>query len=96
MPFKLSDRVQSAVTPALACLALLLGMPASAVPFHGVEFPGGLASFADSVVSYDPSFGGGAVPAAGFQNPSQALGAPNYRRAPIRNMSVWVLEAESF
>jgi hypothetical protein len=57
---------------------LLVTSSASAVPFHGVEFPSGASSFADSVISYDPAFGGGAVPAAAFQDTSQALGIPNY------------------
>ncbi len=52
-------------------------MSASADIFHGVDFPDGVASFADSVVSYNPAFGGGNVPSATFQDSSQALGAPN-------------------
>ena len=73
-----SGQFPNALNTALACLGLSFSMSASAVPFHGVEFPGGLASFADSVVSYNPAFGGGAVPAATFQDASQALGAPNF------------------
>ena len=57
---------------------LLVTSSAAAIPFHGVEFPSGASSFADSVVSYDPTFGGGAAPAAAFQDTSQALGIPNY------------------
>ncbi len=55
---------------------------AFAVPFHGVEFPGGISSFADSVVSYDPLFGGGPAPVLSVQDPSEALGAPDYTEGP--------------
>ena len=78
MAFRRSSQFQNALKPALACLGLLFSVSASALIFHGVEFPGGAASFADSVFSYDPAFGGGAVPAATFQNAAQALGAPNF------------------
>jgi hypothetical protein len=61
-----------------ACIGLLVSASASATIFHGVDFPGGAASFADSVVSYDPAFGGGSVPTATYQDTSQALGIPNY------------------
>lgn len=78
MAFRRNTKFHNALKPALACLALFFSASSSAVPFHGVEFPGGVASFADSVVSYDPAFGGGAIPAATFRDASQALGAPNY------------------
>lgn len=78
MAFTKVGQSQSAVKLAFACLGLLFSASASAVPFHGVDFPGGVASFADSVVSYDPAFSGGAVPTAPFRNASQALGAPNF------------------
>ncbi len=54
----------------------------ASVIYGGVEFPGGNASFADSVVSYDPAFGGGNVPTATYQDASQALGAPNFGEGP--------------
>lgn len=46
---------------AIACIVLvasglLRAAPASAEEFGGIEFPGGAASFADSVASYDPIF----------------------------------------
>jgi len=44
--------------------------------FHGVEFPGGAASFADLVVSYDPIIKSG-EPTAPYRNSSEALGIPN-------------------
>ncbi len=72
------NTVQNALKLALVSLGLLFSVLASAEIFHGVEFPGGIASFADSVVSYNPAFGGGAVPTTPFQDASQALGAPNF------------------
>jgi hypothetical protein len=69
---------KTALHSALSCLGLLFSVAATAEVFHGVEFPGGISSFADSVVSYNPAFGGGAVPTAPYQDTSQALGAPNY------------------
>ena len=78
MAFRRSSRFQNARKTALACLGLLFSVSASADIFHGIDFPGGVASFADSVISYNPAFGGGAVPTAPFQDASQALGAPNF------------------
>ncbi|MDZ7655445.1 MAG: PEP-CTERM sorting domain-containing protein [Sulfurimicrobium sp.] len=62
----------------IACIGILVSTSAPATVFHGVDFPDGAASFADSVVSYDPAYGGGNVPTATYQDPSQALGIPNY------------------
>lgn len=78
MALRKISQFQTALKPALACVGLLFSVSASADLFHGVEFPDGVSSFADAVVSYDPAFGGGAVPAATYQDASQALGAPNY------------------
>ena len=78
MAFTRSTKFQNGLKPALACLGLLFSVSTSAEIFHGIDFPGGAASFADSVVSYNPAFGGGAVPTAPFQDASQALGAPNF------------------
>jgi len=49
----------------------------SAEEFGGVDFPQGAASFADSVVSYDPDLTGGA-PSEAHRHPEHALGAPDY------------------
>jgi hypothetical protein len=50
-----------------------------ATPYGGIEFPDGVSSFADSVISYNPAFGGGNVPTdPNFLNPADAIGAPNY------------------
>lgn len=56
--------------------AVLLPRPASAVLIGGVDFPQGNVSFADSVTSYDPAFGGGNTPTAANSEPSNALGVP--------------------
>lgn len=66
----------------IASIGLLGATSASATIFHGVDFPDGVSSFADSVVFYDPAFGGGIVPTATYQDTSQALGAPNYPEGP--------------
>jgi hypothetical protein len=83
MAFRKGNQFQNANKTTLACLALFFSASAAAVPFHGIEFPGGAASFADSIVSYNPAFSGGAVPSATFQDASQALGAPNFPEGAV-------------
>ncbi len=46
--------------------------------FEGDFYSFGSMSFADRVVSYTPTAGGGPVPIAGLQVPAAALGVPNY------------------
>jgi len=46
--------------------------------FSGVEFPSGSTSFADAVVAYEPSYGGGSTPTGKWLDSKQALGTPNY------------------
>jgi hypothetical protein len=59
--------------------ALLSASSAHAVVYGGIEFPDGAISFADSVISYTPLFGGGPGPTdPNYTDPSQALGIPNY------------------
>jgi hypothetical protein len=59
------------------CL-LLVSIPsiANAVLIGGVEFPEGIASFADSVLSYDPVISSG--PTEPHRIPENALGIPDY------------------
>ncbi|MGA9381510.1 MAG: hypothetical protein WBV73_22350 [Phormidium sp.] len=49
---------------------------AQAAKFGSVEFPDGLISFADQVISYNPSITNGS-PIASARDPGKALGAPN-------------------
>lgn len=60
---------------------LSVGTIAWAEIFHGVDFPGGAASFADAVVSYDPIIKSG-EPTAPYRISSEALGAPDYPEGP--------------
>lgn len=63
----------------LAAGALAGAKLADAVTYGGIEFPDGAISFADSVVSYQPLFGGGPAPThSNFIDPNEALGAPDY------------------
>jgi hypothetical protein len=58
---------------------LVLACIGRATPYGGIEFPDGPSSFADSVISYDPAFGGGNVPThPNFISPGEAIGAPDY------------------
>lgn len=60
-------------------LVLPLVLKAQTNTFGGIFFPQGLASFADTVVSYEPTYGGGALPTVeSARNPALALGPPDY------------------
>lgn len=50
----------------------------SPVVFGDRVFDTGTLAFADSVVSYNPNAGGGPAPAAGLDDPAQAIGTPNF------------------
>ena len=52
--------------------------PAVAVPFGGVEFPGGISSFADAITNYSPNISGSGQPTAPHRGPDNAIGAPDY------------------
>lgn len=46
--------------------------------FSGIDFPNGSISFADKVVSYEPSFGKGSPPTGKWLDSNQAIGIPDY------------------
>ncbi len=51
----------------------------SAKKFGGIDFPGGASSFADIVIKYVPTFGGGSAPTLpNFINPDASLGPPDF------------------
>lgn len=54
---------------------------AMAVIYHGVDFPGGAASFVDAVVSFDPVIKSG-QPISSVLIPQEALGIPDYEEGP--------------
>lgn len=60
----------------IAAIGLFASVSAQAVMYGGVEFPGGASSFADAVVSYEPTFGGATGPEVSARNPLQSLGVP--------------------
>ena len=51
---------------------------AKAEVFAGVDFPGGISSFADAVQSFTPNISGSGQPTADFRVPGNALGAPDF------------------
>lgn len=59
-------------------LAAISMQIANGEEFSGIEFPGGSSSFADKVVSYEPTFGSGSAPTGKWLDSSQTLGVPNY------------------
>lgn len=67
--------IRACVLAASTGAAALLSAPAQAIEIGGVEFPEGLASFADAVVSYTVGAGGATAP---HTVPASALGAPDY------------------
>jgi hypothetical protein len=69
------------LSPMLAALAatvlLSIAPPARAEVFGGIDFPGGIGSFADVVHAFDPVIKNG-EPTAPNLDPSKSLGAPDY------------------
>lgn len=62
------------VAGVLACVSF-----SQAEIFRGIEFPNGALSFADEVIRYVPSYGGGPVPTEPTAiDPMSALGIPDY------------------
>ena len=69
----------------ISCVVVLVVLSATGATearaeiFGGIEFPQGVASFADMVVRYEPLFDGGPGPThANFIDPASALGPPDY------------------
>lgn len=69
------------------CAIVLLATPCSADIYGGVEFPGGAASFADVVVSYDPVIKSG-EPTPPYRDATQSLGIPDYGDPGITYVSL--------
>src|SRR5690349_20106423 len=67
-----------AASGSLLCFAVfcVLSSTARAELYNGIDFPGGISSFADEVVDYSPEIRGN-TPAPGNREPSLALGAPD-------------------
>lgn len=66
----------SVVNGMIAAIGLFASVSAQAVMYGDVEFPGGASSFADAVVSYEPTFGGATGPIESARHPEAALGVP--------------------
>ena len=73
------NTVHFAVNSLIAGLGLLASVSTQAAIYGGVDFPGGASSFADAVVSYDPTLGGASGPQTSARDPLQALGIPTGR-----------------
>ncbi|MCE5277253.1 MAG: PEP-CTERM sorting domain-containing protein [Planctomycetaceae bacterium] len=70
-------RLASRPLAVAACVVAMAASAASAEIIGGIEFPQGIAAFADEVVAYTPGAGIDA-PDVRWQNPADALGTPNY------------------
>lgn len=75
---KTARLIRQSLKPLVLSASLLTSASAFAIVYGTVNFPDGAASFADAVVSYDPAFGGGAVPTTTYQDDTRALGIPDY------------------
>lgn len=62
----------------LSAFMAIFSPSVSAEVFGGVNFPGGISSFADVVALYSPIISGSGQPTVPHRNPAQSLGAPNY------------------
>jgi len=62
----------------------LISIPvlSQATIYHDVEFPDGAVSFADEVVAYNPAYDGNTGPDITYQDPTKALGIPDYPEGP--------------
>lgn len=75
---KTARLIRQSLKPLVLSASLLTSASAFAIVYGPVDFPDGAVSFADAVVSYNPAFGGGAVPTAPYQDTTRALGIPDY------------------
>ena len=67
--------------PVIIILSLvsILCNSVNAEVYQGIEFPDGLASFADQVIQYDPLYQGGPAPThPDYIDPNQCVGPPDY------------------
>jgi hypothetical protein len=63
----------------IAIMSLAVLNSASAEMFGGIDFPGGVSSFADFVIQYDPAYSGGPAPTDPlYLNPNESVGPPDY------------------
>jgi hypothetical protein len=63
----------------LMAVVLSAGSVAKAIMYGGIEFPDGAVSFADSVLTYTPLFGGGPGPThPNATDPMESLGIPDF------------------
>lgn len=76
MVFREGNNKVTLLKLATAAMGVSLGFAAQATVYGGVDFPSGASSFADAVVSYDPTYGGTTGPAIQYQTPLEALGVP--------------------
>ncbi|TDT41688.1 putative secreted protein with PEP-CTERM sorting signal [Halospina denitrificans] len=61
---------------------------AALVTYDGIDFPEGDVSFADEVITYNPSYSGGNVPTdSNYTDPQEAVGPPDYS-APNGSVSL--------
>ncbi|MBI5142759.1 MAG: PEP-CTERM sorting domain-containing protein [Nitrospirae bacterium] len=69
-----------AITLSFFIASMLLSFNnAAATAYKGIEFPAGIVSFADRVISYMPGTGG---VGSGYDDPQHALGVPDYLLTP--------------
>ena len=62
----------------IAVFILSLSGNVCAATYGGVDFPGGIVSFADEVVIYSPAISQVGDPSAPYRVPEKALGAPDF------------------
>lgn len=76
----------------VAAGALALSGAAQAEIFGGVDFPGGVSSFADAVASYAPVISASGQPTPANRDSSQSIGAPNGNSVSLGDGGTIILE----